>query len=216
MLTKSSCYRYSSVRAGLRRVGESTNAFPSPSRFFGDSKWNDVSCRQRMTPTHAFSCHQLILQKARVMGAIFAFISFWILSIAFALVSDKYTWIMAQQPQTSHSNDQGQEWTHPRVPRRRREGSRWQHHQHGNDAWKEPLIQVEYIPPDSINSLFQPSMLLLAGLPGSGKSTFARCLVHAMPYKVTHIHEFIFRPFFTLSNLNLVRLARMPSYSLHE
>ena len=92
------------------------------------------------------------------------------------------------QSRTKHHMTMDQEeepWTQPRAQHRRRPGgSRMGNHQDNHDCWKEPLIQVDYIPPDSANTLFQPSMLLLVGLPGSGKSTFSRSLVQAMPYKV--------------------------------
>lgn len=52
-----------------------------------------------------------------------------------------------------------------------------------NDAWNVPPIMVEYIPPPS-SLEFEPFLLLLVGLPGSGKSTFASMLESAMPYKV--------------------------------
>lgn len=126
------------------------------------------------------------------MGRLRGFISWWslaffssgILSTALALVLEN-PWIMAELPETSQDNDQEQSWTEPRVPQRRRKGSRPQN----RDCWKEPLIQVEYITPDSTNTLFQPFMLLLAGLPGSGKSTLARSLVDAMPYKFARVNQ---------------------------
>ena len=48
--------------------------------------------------------------------------------------------------------------------------------------WKLPSVQ--YIPPPDDDPQFEPFMLLLVGMPGSGKSTFAKALVEAMPYKV--------------------------------
>jgi predicted alpha/beta-fold hydrolase len=51
-------------------------------------------------------------------------------------------------------------------------------------ATKFVPIHVEFIPPTDITLQFQPFMILLCGLPGSGKSTFARALEQAMPYKV--------------------------------
>ena len=48
--------------------------------------------------------------------------------------------------------------------------------------WNLPSLQ--YIPPPDDGLQFEPFMLLLVGMPGSGKSTFAKALVEAMPYKV--------------------------------
>jgi polynucleotide 5'-kinase involved in rRNA processing len=55
--------------------------------------------------------------------------------------------------------------------------------QRRDPKWSIPIC-VEYISPTPSNSEFQQCMLLLVGLPGSGKSTFARALERAMPYKV--------------------------------
>lgn len=126
-----------------------------------------------------------------MVGGLPAFLGCWIVSTSLAFVVHN-PWIMsAELPKTSSPDNQKeeeQEWSQPRVSRRRQGGAglpRLHHHQQDNDAWKEPVIPIEYIPPDDVNTLFQPFMLLLAGIPGSGKSTFARCLVEAMPYKVT-------------------------------
>ena len=51
------------------------------------------------------------------------------------------------------------------------------------------LPWVSYIPPTKQNSQFEPFMLLLCGIPGSGKSTFARSLQQAMPYKFVRINQ---------------------------
>jgi predicted alpha/beta-fold hydrolase len=45
-------------------------------------------------------------------------------------------------------------------------------------------LSVEYIHPTDTTLKFQPFMILLCGIPGAGKSTFARALEQAMPYKV--------------------------------
>ena len=79
-----------------------------------------------------------------------------------------------------HSDDKDPEgWsTVPSNSKKRR--------QYRNHKWSEPPITIEYIPQDSCTVTFQPFFLLLAGLPGSGKSTFARALERAMPYKVNY------------------------------
>jgi Mrp family chromosome partitioning ATPase len=75
---------------------------------------------------------------------------------------------------TKTKDDDG--WaTIPKKPVRRQ--------QRRDPKWSIPIC-VEYIPPTPSNSEFQQCMLLLVGLPGSGKSTFARALEQAMPYKV--------------------------------
>ena len=51
--------------------------------------------------------------------------------------------------------------------------------------YEPPLpFSVEYIHPTAKTLEFQQFMLLLCGIPGSGKSTFAKALERAMPYKV--------------------------------
>ena len=54
-----------------------------------------------------------------------------------------------------------------------------------DNVWSStPPLPLPYFPPSGVSNHSRPYMLLLAGLPGSGKSTFARSLVEAMPYKV--------------------------------
>lgn len=55
---------------------------------------------------------------------------------------------------------------------------------HQSDPWSGEPLQLERVPQDALNSQFQPYMLILVGLPGSGKSTFALALESAMPFKV--------------------------------
>eukprot|EP00538_Stauroneis_constricta_P000908 CAMPEP_0119554576 /NCGR_PEP_ID=MMETSP1352-20130426/7032_1 /TAXON_ID=265584 /ORGANISM="Stauroneis constricta, Strain CCMP1120" /LENGTH=307 /DNA_ID=CAMNT_0007601189 /DNA_START=23 /DNA_END=946 /DNA_ORIENTATION=+ len=52
-----------------------------------------------------------------------------------------------------------------------------------------PIPQVEYIEPTDENTSFNPFMVMLVGIPGSGKSTFARALEQAMPYKYVRINQ---------------------------
>ena len=56
--------------------------------------------------------------------------------------------------------------------------------QSSSSDWGKVPLQIEHIPPDETTTRFVPYMLLLAGLPGSGKTTFARSLLESMPYKV--------------------------------
>lgn len=72
------------------------------------------------------------------------------------------------------------------VPKGRRGGRQQRQHEQNQytDKWSGSPLPIEYIPPESTNEPLQPFMILLAGLPGSGKSTFSRSLVDAMPYKV--------------------------------
>ncbi|CAB9530758.1 polynucleotide kinase 3'-phosphatase [Seminavis robusta] len=51
------------------------------------------------------------------------------------------------------------------------------------------LPWISHIPPTDQNSDFAPSVLLLCGIPGSGKSTFASSLQTAMPYKFVRINQ---------------------------
>ncbi|KAL3942371.1 MAG: hypothetical protein SGBAC_003437 [Bacillariaceae sp.] len=55
--------------------------------------------------------------------------------------------------------------------------------------WSSPPIMVEPIPPTSQTTSFSPFMILLIGLPGSGKSTFSNLLMEAMPYKFARINQ---------------------------
>ena len=45
-------------------------------------------------------------------------------------------------------------------------------------------ISIDFIPPTPATMKFKPFLLMLCGIPGSGKSTFAHALEKAMPYKV--------------------------------
>ena len=67
------------------------------------------------------------------------------------------------------------------VPASKPKGRRQQRH---HLKWSAAPLMVEYIEPTPVNSNFEPFLLMLVGLPGSGKSTFAKALEYAMPYKV--------------------------------
>ena len=51
--------------------------------------------------------------------------------------------------------------------------------------------QISYIAPTSSNNnpTFKPFMLLLVGIPGSGKSTFATCLVDGKPWMYVRVNQ---------------------------
>lgn len=55
--------------------------------------------------------------------------------------------------------------------------------------WSSPPLMVEPIPPTPQTTSFSPFMILLIGLPGSGKSTFSNLLVQAMPYKFARVNQ---------------------------
>eukprot|EP00980_Cylindrotheca_fusiformis_P008186 scaffold1734_cov196-Cylindrotheca_fusiformis.AAC.8 len=57
------------------------------------------------------------------------------------------------------------------------------------DKPKQSLLEVEYIPPSPTTTNFRPFMIILVGIPGSGKSTFARLLTKAMPYKFERVNQ---------------------------
>lgn len=55
--------------------------------------------------------------------------------------------------------------------------------------WSSPPLMVEPIPPTPQTTNFTPFMILLMGLPGSGKSTFSNLLMEAMPYKFARVNQ---------------------------
>jgi predicted kinase len=86
--------------------------------------------------------------------------------------SEKITGTM----EASETNDEWQD-----VPRQRRQRSPPQ--------WTSSPVMVEYIPPTPAMVGFEPFMILLVGLPGSGKSTFANLLAQTMPYKFERVNQ---------------------------
>jgi predicted kinase len=51
------------------------------------------------------------------------------------------------------------------------------------------LPWVSFIPPTDQTTNFDPFMLLMCGIPGSGKSTFSKSLETAMPYKYSRVNQ---------------------------
>jgi len=87
------------------------------------------------------------------------------------------------------SDDNGWE-TVPKANQRRRGNQRRRARKNPNSsAWSSPPLTVEYIPPTPSNENFEQCLVLLVGLPGSGKSTFSRALEQAMPYKFVRINQ---------------------------
>ena len=58
-----------------------------------------------------------------------------------------------------------------------------------NHNVEEILPWVSYIPPTDQNTNYEPFMVLLCGIPGSGKSTFGQALEMAMPYKFVRVNQ---------------------------
>lgn len=54
---------------------------------------------------------------------------------------------------------------------------------------KNTLPEISYISPPPKDVPFKPVMILLCGIPGSGKSTFAKSLERSMPYKFVRINQ---------------------------
>jgi predicted alpha/beta-fold hydrolase len=79
-------------------------------------------------------------------------------------------------------NDDGWEIQNAKGNKQKQKSSRQNH----TANWTLPSI--DFIPPVSDPPNFQQFMLLLCGIPGSGKSTFARALERAMPYKVCYVY----------------------------
>jgi hypothetical protein len=119
-------------------------------------------------------------------GIVVPFVLFYLIpSSRGLLLSKSEVERMPQQRQAASHNgeEDGDGWA--KVPQK---GGRTNGAQnassHQTEQWSGAPLAVEPIPQDPLNCQFQPFLLLLAGLPGSGKSTFARTLVEAMPYKV--------------------------------
>ncbi|CAJ1894937.1 unnamed protein product [Cylindrotheca closterium] len=75
------------------------------------------------------------------------------------------------------------------APTKNSKKRRNKRNQNSSPQWSSPPIMVEPIPPTPQTTNFSPFMILLIGLPGSGKSTFSNLLVEAMPYKFARINQ---------------------------
>ena len=94
----------------------------------------------------------------------------------------------------THSGEQdhgGGGWE--RVPERRRDDRDNYHarayHNKSSDTREPAIPQVAFVPPNHLNKQFKPFMLLLVGIPGSGKSTFASCLVQGKPWMYVRVNQ---------------------------
>lgn len=77
------------------------------------------------------------------------------------------------------STERNDEWQNISKQRPRRK----------QQQWFRPPLMPEPILPTSSNKSFEPFIILLVGLPGSGKSTFAESLAFAMPFKFTRVNQ---------------------------
>ena len=86
------------------------------------------------------------------------------------------------------TNNDGGNWSMVESSRNRNKeagrGAEVPQEQSSHSDWSGPPVCIEPVPHTLSNSRFQPFMLLLVGLPGSGKSTFARALVEAINYLI--------------------------------
>lgn len=83
------------------------------------------------------------------------------------------------QANNNNDDDDGWESVPQKQPRRKRNTPP----ENGALPW------VSYISPTAENSQYTPFMLLLCGIPGSGKSTFAKSLETSMPYKFVRVNQ---------------------------
>ena len=84
-----------------------------------------------------------------------------------------------------HHEDDGGWASVPKNSDRKRNKRQENMSQHNDDV----LPWISEIPPCHNNTQFRPFMLLLCGIPGAGKSTFAKSLQQAMPYKFVRINQ---------------------------
>ena len=75
------------------------------------------------------------------------------------------------------------------VPTKNSKKNRRNNKENNFAQWSSPPLMVEPIPPSPQTTNFSPFMILLIGLPGSGKSTFSNLLMQAMPYKFARVNQ---------------------------
>ena len=87
-------------------------------------------------------------------------------------------------PRMQSNNDDDDGWESvPKKQPRRKNKPRDEQQDDGSLPW------ISFTPPTPENTQFAPFMLLLCGIPGCGKSTFAKSLQKAMPYKYVRINQ---------------------------
>mmetsp|Transcript_27832 Transcript_27832/g.42397 ORF Transcript_27832/g.42397 Transcript_27832/m.42397 type:complete len:277 (+) Transcript_27832:3-833(+) len=90
-------------------------------------------------------------------------------------------------------NDENDGWsTIPQKKNTKKKKKAQAQQQELMSAWSTttvPPTDIPFIPPSSLQEEGEQFILILVGLPGSGKSTFARILEQAMPYKYARINQ---------------------------
>mmetsp|Transcript_11675 Transcript_11675/g.14506 ORF Transcript_11675/g.14506 Transcript_11675/m.14506 type:complete len:262 (-) Transcript_11675:167-952(-) len=74
------------------------------------------------------------------------------------------------------------------VPKRRSRKHKPQQQQRQRRV-DPPVPTIDYVPPTERNTNFPPSLILLIGVPGSGKTTFAQLLQKAKPWKYVRVSQ---------------------------
>ena len=95
--------------------------------------------------------------------------------------------MQADKNNNNDGDNDGWESVPQKQPRRKRKTPQETAATTGANSGALPWIS--YIFPTTENSQATPFMLLLCGIPGSGKSTFAKSLETSMPYKFVRINQ---------------------------